>query len=674
MAAVFGDIHYIAPVETLAGYRSVQRYVRQRRIESSDVLVVCLRDDLAMLLTSMSSPLKVISRQELQDLTAAVAAANEDVAKLEDEWREAMKLSPFLWSIAWQWQAEYVLHLRTCSRAAEALVSTVPHDVTWLITPAGWMWGSGADQFGDKNPIFYLALQAHLLEARLRYQVIGNRWSGEPAFLLGLMYARLLLNVLVLVLVSLVNRLLGMWHAASPGRRRGATAGGNLMAFFHEPFSFDHTVDTIAALQKKNTNVYRVMHVNLFRVKRQELLSDLYTVGANLMTIFRPRQDAFIGRIDQRLRLSSWIFFYLHAVQHVGLRDYYQVVQEGIQQAREAKRLFGGLPWMRGEQYSTLSSYTRLIIGNYVVEYIFSAISLLSLLRQARPSLVVYPDGYSMIGRLAQVWGQKHHYVTAQVPHGYPNRTFPQYYYEADYYLTPSRFSWLQLQGLGRDEHSIRWVRHETVADEQTEAPEPKRPVIGLVYSGSYAYWSFPNLYAELFEVTSALIRELGAKIPSAQIILKSHPNGTSPYFFAALKNSFPQEFNDGTLTHISRGWAQPFDWQQLTAAVAPVIFPSTPTIQFLRSGIPLLFVPGSQRTPVKNIYYPHQRAVLGYPFAMASVGEAITYLHDTVGSQSHWQQARQTALAYARGSSIPPVGVAAQPLADLYASLINHH
>jgi hypothetical protein len=678
MAVAFEEITYFAPVEALASYRQVDNYVKRHGLPAKQVLILCLRDDLTALLQSSPHTMVIVGRSEMPELEAAVAAANEEIASLDHDWQTAMEDSDFLWAISWQWPAEYLLHLRASMRVAEQLLAMVPEGTTWLITPAGSMWGSGADQFGDRNPLWYLAIRANLERASRRYRVLGDMLGGQPLFFIGLLALRLLLNLILLVIVSLSNRLLGLVHSAVLRPRKTSPMSREILAFFYEPFSFASMPDTITALTQKSIGVHRVLYANLFRLRRQAWLSGLYALGKNMAAILIPKSRSHvIGRIDQRLRLSSWIFIHIEAIRQVGLNDYYRIAREGMQQAGFVKQLLEKLPWIAGKHYPILSLYTRLIILNYLAEYIFSAVSFLSLWRQARPRLVVYPDGYNMIIRLAQAGGKKYNYVTAQVPHGYPNRTFPQYYYQADHYLTPSQFSDLQLKDLGRNAQRIHWARHEpleeSISQGQSRVTTSNQAlVIGLIYSGSYAYWSFPNLYRELFTMTQQLIHKIRTDMPTAQIILKSHPNGTSPYFFAALRNVFPEDFKVGTVTHISHGWAEPSDWQQLTAAVAPVIFPSTPTVQFITSGIPLLFIPAQHYTPPKNMYYPHQRAVPDYPFTMASVTEAINYLQGLARDRNRQQQARQTALTYAKKSSRPPEGVSAKSLAEVYAALIK--
>ncbi len=663
---IWDNIRYLAPIETLAGYHRLRRYVRRHRVSPEKVLVVCMRDDLAALLTSQSSSFHIIGRRGIPSLEDAVTAANEEAAQLGNEWMPVMEQSDFLWAIAWQFQAEYLLHLRATMRAAEALLDSMPADTMCLLTSGGWVWGSGADQFGDRNPLWYLALK-NQLEIRGRpYLEVGLHRVG---MLFAVARIRFGVNVVGFVFVSLFNRFFGLVQGAL-----GTThSRDGILAFFHEPLQFAQVSELLAVLRNKNISLHRVAYANLFRVRPQALFSDVYTLYRNILSLILPAHSiSTIGRIDQRIRSSSWLYIHLEGIQHVGFRDYQQLWHGMRRQMAELWRLLDTYPWHRDKKYAILASYTRLVILNYAVEYMFSAVSLLSLLRQTQPRLVVYPDGYNMLVRLAQVWDTKHGYITAQVPHGYPNRTFPGYYYHAQHFIIPSRASDIQLRRIGHDSSLMHWVEQPI----RSTSP-PLRPVdskiftVGVVYTGSYAYWSFPNLYAELFEVTCELLRALKTALPTARVVLKSHPNGTSPYFFAAVLNAFVEDVQKGSITHVSQGWSKPKEWQQLSAVVAPLIFPSTPTMQFLTSGIPLLYIPGEYRVPPVNMYYPHQQAMPQYPFIMADT-EDTTALSRLASDKNFYEQARGAAIKYAEESSLPPAGVPSEALAQIYATLTH--
>lgn len=673
MAVALEQFEYVAPIESLSGFRTLRRAIWWRGISPQHVLVICVRDDLTSLLLREAGEVRVVGRGEIPGLVRAFLQANQEVAQVEALLTHVDATNDFLWAILWQFQGEYLLHVQTCWAFVAQVVRVCPR-VTWLVVADGWQWGNGADQFGLHSPVLFIVLRTYLAEAGGRLKVVGFTLRRFMPILLAVMIARLVVSMIVFGIISVINQGLGLGSRISTRARFVRQA--DILVFFQELFSISSLPTMVAVLASKGHSLYRVEWANLFFVRRARLVSDLYALGQHFWRIIAAQEGVTrIGRIDNRTHLSRWFFIALSRGGDVKWREYWELIQQAGHQAQLAWQQVSKIKLLKAGGGYPLGLYTRLVILNYLPEYLFSASTLTAILRQVKPRLVVYPDGYAMLVRLAQRWGSKYHYQTVQVPHGYPNRTFPRSYYWADHYLASSILTERQLVERGCKQSAIRWVTHEGGKAWQTEAsplhPLPQKEAVGLLYSGSLAYWSYPNQYQELWEVSCQLIEEIRRRLPQVRIIVKSHPNGTSPYFFRSLATRFAQDFRDKKIIHVPGAWKSAAEFRQLSVAMAPVIFPSTPTMQLLALGIPLLFVAGSTESPLPNIFYPHHRHMVDYPFFFSNATPATAFLERLIREKPLYDEARQSMLAYSDRLLMLEGGHGRRSLPDILSDLL---
>ena len=666
----------LCPTESIGSVGRILRYIRKKNLHADEVAFICIRHELVRPLRDKYPDLRFFSVDEIVELKGTAETANRFVKGLEPRLVARAKESEFLWSLLYHLHLEYLLHLHSCYLLADKLIELSTLVQTWILTPAGALFGNRCDLFGDRNPLFYLILRDRLADSGRRYIACANPALASPVMLSAIQAASILLNLLVFVGATAFNRFVGYVHTTiervARWRGRSHHAGleptGGVLAFFREPFGFADPDRTREHLWANGVGLYQVNFEHLRLGGATSIWRGMVSLARRCVkVIVITSGQLLIGRVDPRVGLSRWFVLYLHAAQGLSVGDYGRLVALVWRQLRYAYRVVDEAYWgAHAGQISMMRRYTQLVIAGFVIEYMYSRLLVTSLLRRIAPSVVVYPDGYSILVRVLQWRAMAGEYQGLQVPHGYPNRRFPSYYYSAYLYVAPTELTVRQLRGYGIQPQSIVRTPHRLFATREdtnpaTETAEPLlnngmtssanilSPTIAIMYTGTYAIWSFPNRYSDLEEASCALIRGLIDSLPEATIVLKSHPNGTSPEFFAGLKLEFAEYFDLGKLVHISKGWSKVKDYLTVNLAIGLLAHPSTPLIYCLKYGIPLIVVSEPSRSDPDLLYYPTCANISDYPFLVNSVNQAISEARRILSGAEKWNVARDKMRSYGR-------------------------
>jgi len=236
-----------------------------------------------------------------------------------------------------------------------------------------------------------------------------------------------------------------------------------------------------------------------------------------------PPGELIVGRIDPRAKASLFWFLYVFAAGGLRLKDYYDGFKSLGGHIRHALQVTDQLYWSRVPDgaRSKMKTYSYGVLLGAALDYLYSNLVIGAVVRRFRPRLVIYPDGYY-------------------------NKTFPSHYFDADYQIAPTQFTYRELIRQGVEDERIVRVTYDTTRA-QANPSAVRNPVrLAVVYTGYWAYWSYPNQFRNLYDSSCRLIESLRAAFAGMSLTLKTHPNGASDEFVDGLKIDFKSGFLSG--------------------------------------------------------------------------------------------------------------------------------
>ncbi len=648
------EFAYICPVETRGAALRALHYIRAHSVAADIVVFICLKSDVAFLLRQRFPEYRWLALEDIPSAWDAARKAGIEVSASEARFLEYAKRSVFLHSVLNYVHAEFFLHLMTCARVVEALFTLTTEQQRWIITPTSVLWSYSFVLFGDRNPLFAVVLRAALERRKQPYMMCGSSFLTNPTTLKVIEVLRIAANVILLMYGVLLSIFIGVLRGVLRFLRhlfKEARVQGSILVFSREAFSIAPLTALEQTAQREGRQLYYADFEN-FRFPFNA--AGFIALAAKCFRIIFPVRGRFsLGRLDTRLPAASWLVFMVQASSITALvqfiRHIVHLPKELAYTQRSIKLLCG--EFLNSRTTGDLQGYVKTFVAGLAVEYLFSWLAVESLIDATRPSVIVRPDGYSTLVRLLQWRSQQSRLRDIQVPHGYPNRTFPSYWYRASCFAVPTV---LTERHLGRYTSVPRSAMVRVVREEAhpTDAILPRQLSssgvrnLALVYTGTYAYWSFPNFFKEHWTLSCELIQGLLVTFPRARIVLKTHPNGTSPEFFQALLAQFPSLVRHGMLVHVSEGWSRREQFASFDLAFSFLTFPSSPLVHFALAGMPLLIIDG-RKTPEHRLYYPTVANIFDFPWLLDTAKDAVIAAQRILSSNERWQVARAAMRQY---------------------------
>lgn len=651
------DSSYLCPVETYDAAQRALLYVQKRALVSRSVSFICLKSELAFLLRQRYPSYRWFALEDIPEAWQAARGASVVLSDLEPQFIEQAERSPFFWSVLSLVHSEFLLHLVVCIRIVEALLSITTQKQTFILVPTGLLFGYRFERFGERNPLFIAVLRDYLERTQRPYELCGGAWWIRPTILAVVELLRITGNVVLFFIGIIVDVLLGVLHGVVRVLRTvsfrsfAKTTGGGVLIFSREALEIVSLAELRAAARREHAAVTYADFENLYV---RFSLADLFRLAIKCLRLLIPQQGRLcLGRLDPRQAVSRMFFFFVHPVAFRAfggmLRCVVRLPREIVYTRRAVRTLCGALVFKKLSV--SLSMYLDMFVGGLAVEYLFSWLATEVMVQHARPTTVVYPDGYSVLVRLLHWRAWSGDFVGVQVPHGSPNKTIPSYWYRASFHAAPTilderhlrryriidRSAIISVSSGERLERVGSTVSHESFA----------RPTLALVYTGTLAYWSYPSFFRELWVLSGELIEKLLAAFPEGRIILKSHPNGTSFEFFQGVLSMFSVAAQRGRVVHVSEGWSKREQYMAVDVGFSFLTFPSTPFIHFATAGVPLLIIAGIKKAE-HLLYYPTVANIFDFPWLFDTSEQAIAEARRILSSVESWQSAQRMMLQYA--------------------------
>ena len=140
---------------------------------------------------------------------------------------------------------------------------------------------------------------------------------------------------------------------------------------------------------------------------------------------------------------------------------------------------------------------------------------------------------------------------------------------------------------------------------------------IYILYTGTHRLWSFPGCFSKLYPLSVDLIVSIQEIIPEVQIVLKSHPNGTSSEFFSALQYGFLESYKTGKIVHRARISTE-IEKDSVGLVFSLITFAATPFNEFLTRGIPNVLIREDDERDWGLSWYPSPINRRRYPLELS--------------------------------------------------------
>jgi hypothetical protein len=628
-------------VESRAIFQRIRGYLTKRQVDLQQVAFVCIPDDVFLCIEAEWPSLHVFSVRQIIRTGEAVTEASRLISRIESKLQDGAEKSPFLWTIFEVFHSDYLIHREACFRLASDLVDCTSEAQEWILAPDGYVYGH-VQAFAGSNPVMFLVFEERLRNEQRRYRIVRPLMNSPSVIYIAQALA-VVVNWLGLITASFLGYCFGFLQPKRPAdKNSSASSAPKVLGLFEaDIYAREHTGLFTGSSVKADVTSLKLTQLGLTNQfaqaeHRQNVFWGCINLGLNILKWLKKEDACYkVAQLDHRMKFASlrWFFFYLlpgPALNPVKLILRSREIRRDMRAALAiVRRIFAE----DSDSRSLLDDrFTVLLFCSYFIQYLYAEQFANYILKRERPDFVVYPDGYSMLIRMFQWMAKSGRFKGVQVPHGTPNRHLPRHLFSADLFLAPSTMTVNHLTAYGISSEKIKRCAHPYVgrfitiqgAEMLIQLQEFRRKLesrslktIYILYTGTHRLWSFPGCFSKLYPLSVDLIVSIQEIIPEVQIVLKSHPNGTSSEFFSALQYRFLESYKTGKIVHRARISTE-IEKDSVGLVFSLITFAATPFNEFLTRGIPNVLIREDDERDWDLSWYPSPINFRRYPLELS--------------------------------------------------------